>query len=193
MILCKRPLTIYDVDLLGASGLVVLGLAAWWAVALPWQRTARGYHELAARRAALQNGLHAETDQLERSQQQLAQLTEIVRVQTADAPRPNSLSRQLARMAELAKEVNVELLRVVPQPVAGEGAYTVCDIQVTGRGRSHDFIRFLDRLARENPCQTLRACAITRATDDAAATCDLRWTVRFYFLPETVAPPGEAT
>ena len=52
MIVCKKPCTLYDVDLLGAAGVLALGLAAWWLVVAPWQQMWHDYQALSTARAA---------------------------------------------------------------------------------------------------------------------------------------------
>jgi hypothetical protein len=93
-------------------------------------------------------------------------------------------------MTDLAKDAELELINVAPRPAVAEGAYLVSDIEVTSRGRSHDFIRFLDQLALGNPYQALRSCSITHLASSDRTTCDLTWTVRLYVLPSVASAAG---
>ena len=52
MIVCRKPWTLYDADLLGAAIVLALGLAAWWLEVVPWQRMWHDYQTLSTARAA---------------------------------------------------------------------------------------------------------------------------------------------
>lgn len=195
MIVCRKPWTLFDFDLLGGAGLVVLGLAAWWAVLAPWRQMWSDYRRLVAARSDAGNRLRQQVTELERFEQGLAQLEEVVASETAHVPRLDGFSQLLQGMTAAAADSQLELLNVSPQPAAASGAYLVSDVQLGGRGGSRDFIRFLDRLARENPYQALQTCSITRPSQNAQATCDLTWTIRLYLLPTekgvgSLLPPG---
>ena len=198
MIARTRFRSVYDIDLLGAAVLILLGLASWWIVVAPWQQTWRDYRTLADLRVAARLGIREDSAEIQRSRKELARLEQVVASQVDSTPDADALSNLLRDMTDLAERTDIELLSVVPQPIAEEGIHRVADIKFTGRGRSTQFIKFLDRLAEGNPHQSLMSCSITRQADcmgppeeeadergeDArAGTCSLMWTVRFYLLP----------
>jgi hypothetical protein len=183
MIVCKKPCTLYDVDVLGAAGVLVLTLAAWWLVVAPWQHMWRDYQALSAARVVATTQLCDDVKELERFEQGLTQLDELVTADFGDIPRSDSVSQLLRKITALAEGEKLELLNVTPQPATPSGAYLVSDIKVGARGHSRDFIRFLDRLARENPYQSLLTCSINRAAQTAPGICEFDWTVRAYLLP----------
>jgi Tfp pilus assembly protein PilO len=190
VIVCKKPCTLYDADLLGGAGLLVLALAAWFVVLAPWQRMWHDYRRLVAARSAAESQLRDQVQDVERFEQGLAQLEEVVASEAAKAPRVDALSRLLQGVTDAALSSQLELLSVSPQPTVASGAYLVSDVRLGGRGSSRDFVRFLDRLARENPHQSLEACSITRSPQSADARCDLTWSLRLYLLPAE-APPAK--
>ena len=190
MIVCRKPWTLYDVDVAGMAGVVVVGLVAWWLVVVPWQRVWNDYRGLTGVRSVSEDALHKDMVELERFERGLEQLEGVVAAQTRHVPRADSFSRLLKQMTDLAREASLELVNVAPQPATASGAYLVSDVQVGGRGRSQDFIRFLDRLALDNACQSLQACSITRATKETQPTCELTWTVRLYLLPADAEKKG---
>lgn len=190
MIVARKPWIIYDVDLVGAAAVVALAVAAWWFAVLPWQKTWARSRELAAQHATLQAGLRNDVTELEQFQQQLSELEHTVNEEAAEVPRADSVSELLRRMTDLARDADLELINVAPRPATTDGAYLVSDIEVTGRGRSHDFIRFLDQLALGNPYQALRSCTITRPASADRPTCELAWTVRLYVLPSVAGANG---
>ena len=192
MILCRKPFPIYHVDALGALGVLGLVLAGWWLAVVPWRQTCAGYRELGQRRASLEAELQARSERLDQVQQDLSWLEGVVQAQAVEVPRADSVPQLLREMTDVAQEARIELLSVVPQPAVLEGAYLVSEIQLAGRGRSRDFIRFLDRLAQRNPFQALTTCAVRRTATAADQACELSWTVRLYMLP-AVEPGAEGT
>lgn len=186
MIVCRKPCTLYDFDLLGLAGLVVVGLAAWWAVVAPWRQMWSRYAELVDAQEHTERALRQEVAALDGFEQGLAQLEDAVVSEADDVPRSSAYAQLLRRMTDAALDARLELLNVSPQPLVTRGAYVVSDVRLGGRGRSQDFLRFLDRLAQENPCQSLQMCSLTRsgqADTQGSALCELTWTVRLYLLP----------
>jgi Tfp pilus assembly protein PilO len=192
VIVCRKPWTLYDFDLLGLAGLVVVGLATWWAVLAPWRHMWNEYRRLSAARDTTARALQEEAAALADCEQNLGQLEGAIAAEANDVPHSAAYARLLKRMTDAALDAQLELLNVSPQPIVQRGPYLVSDVKLGGRGRSQDFIRFLDRLAQENPCQALQACSVTRNAAPAgplAPVCELSWTVRFYLLPDE---PSEA-
>lgn len=183
MIVCHKPWTVFDVDLVGAAGVGILLLASAWLVVLPWQRTWSEYQTLAAAQTAAEAQLHEDAVTLDRFGDELEPLDSLVKREAQSVPQASALPELLRRIADTARESNLELMSVTPQPVSPAGAYLTTDIQFGGRGASLDFIRFLDQLARENPYQALQTCAVSRSAGTAAATCEMTWALRLFLLP----------
>jgi Tfp pilus assembly protein PilO len=196
MIICRKPWTLYDVDAAGATGVALLALGVAWFALSPWRGTWEEYRKLTAARTSVQDELRADTLKLAQFERGLTPLAGAVEAEAARVPSAGSFSQLLRRVTDLAKESQLELLNVAPQPTVSSGVYSVSDIQIGARGTSRDFIRFLDRLAQGNPYQSLQSCAISRAAREtepaAAANCELTWTVRLYLLPEGAAGPASA-
>jgi Tfp pilus assembly protein PilO len=187
VIVCRKPITLYHVDLIGLAVLAGLAATAWWFVVLPWQQTWHDHHELAVRCATLQTGLRQDALELKTYEQGLADLRAAIAGAADTVPHIASIARQLRNMTDIAQAAGIEIQSVTPQPAQQEGEYVVNDIQVAGRGRSVDFIRFLDQLAEANPYQMLQDCLIQRPADEPDATCRLSWSVRLYLLPASAA------
>ncbi len=183
MIVCKKPFTIHDVDLMGLGVLLTLAAAAWPFVIAPYHDMWTNYNTLSAQRSAVESELGRDIEELRRFEQRLGELKDVITAETGAVPTTTALSRLLREMTAIAEESNLDIISVVPQPAVSGGAYLVSDIRVGARGASRDFVRFLDRLAQENPRQSLQACSITRAPGDDQPTCDLNWTLRLYLLP----------
>lgn len=183
MIICRKPFTLHDVDLLGLVGLTVLGALAWWLVVLPWQRTWASYRELAGRHAAAQASLRGAMAELTKYRDGLDALRSVIAAEAENVPQAASISRMLRDMTGIARESGIEILSVVPRPAARDGDYVVNDIHVLGQGRSLDFMRFLNRLAEANPYQSLQQCSIQRSAEGGEPRCRLAWQIRLYLLP----------
>ena len=183
MIICKRPVVLYDVDAAGVAALVLLGVVAYFAVFVPVQAQQKAVgalrSELGATRSATgQTGAHLRT-----LRQDVAQLQRCLADGAAQAPTATSLTQFLSRIAVLAEEANLQVLQIVPAPTQRVEDHLTSDVHISGRGRSLDFIRFLDRLARENPYQSLQRFSVTQEADAEQGVCTLSWTVRLNMLP----------
>ncbi len=182
MIIMRRPRPIYDVDVAGSAALVALALAAWWLVARPCAATWEEYSRTVATRTTLAGRVDADSRALQRSGQELARLEQLVSTEAGQVPPVSAFSDQLRGMSAAAQEAGLRLMNVEPQAAQPSGPYTITDIKVDGRGVSRDFLRFLDRLATENPYQSLRAFSIRRTADSLDPACSPSWTTRFYLL-----------
>ncbi len=190
MIISRRPWILFDVDVLGAAVVLLLGVAAWWSVLRPWQQTWADYRAAVTSRAVVTAKLEEEQLALREFELNLAPLQDTIAAQFKQIPAVDAFSNLLRQLTDVAHEARLELLSVEPQPMLAQGTYLISDIQVGARGRSPDFVRFLDRLAQENPYQTLRLCSIQRPAASEMPTCNLNWTIRMYLLPLSTARPG---
>jgi Tfp pilus assembly protein PilO len=190
VIIARRPFTILDVDLLGLIALGVLILAGIWVFALPWQRTWDQYWAAAADRVATEQGIRDYAAKLERYRQELDHLQGIVDDQAQTCPDAGRFTDLLEEIAAIAEQSGIQLVSVTPKPGVPAGSYLASDVEIGGLGTSHDFVRFLDRLAQANPYQTLHRCAIRRAPLSDEPRCAVNWTMRLYTLP---APEEDAS
>jgi Tfp pilus assembly protein PilO len=190
MIVSRRPWTLYDVDIVGGASVMLLLLAAVWLVVWPWQRTWREYRHAQTARSEAVKRLEDDRLVLDEFEQSLQPLQQAIASQTRQIPYADSFARLLQQLTDVANEAQLQLLTVQPQPIVESGPYLVSDIHLGGRGRSRDFIRFLDRLAQENPYQSLVTCAVDREAGDSQPACNLSWTVRLYLLPATSNKTG---
>lgn len=184
MIVCRRPCTIYDVDVIGVAVLVVIALAACFGVIVPASANATEYGALSARTAAA----HAKTEQTSERLGALNAEIEMLRSGVADrtraAPKPNAPTPFLQRVASLARDYDLEISQVLPQPVQEADGYLTTEVRFLGRGTYLNFIRLLDQLARDNPYHTLQDFSIRSAADQGDPRCALSWTLRLYMLED---------
>lgn len=184
MIVARRPVLLFDVDVLGLVGVGVLLIAGWMTVLQPWQSTWRSFRSLVTQHQDTAQALEAEIANLKRVEQELERLQQVAQQESAEVLQEASLGNLLREVTRVAEETGITLHSVAPQSAQQQGAYLAMDILITGQGRSHDFIRFLDRVGCDNPCQSLEACSIAHLASEAAGeTCRLKWTMRVYMLP----------
>ncbi len=191
MVICRKPFTIFDVDLAGAGLLLALIAGGWWFVVRPWSTLWTDYRTMAQHRAVAQDNLQNDLNELERFKTGLASLRETVTNEAQTAPSAESVSSALKELTELAKREQLTLLSVTPQPVANSGDYVCADIRIVGRGQSRDFVHFLDRFADVNPYQSLESCVISRDHRNTKPECELSWQTRLYLIPDI--PSDEPT
>lgn len=189
MIVCKKPCTLYDVDLAGLSALTVLGLLTYFAVVVPIQTHWDTYRDLSARQNFSETVLRQTGSQLRKVEADTARLQATIATLARQVPQPGWLPQFLSRATVLAEGTQLEVFQVIPHAMQAVDECLVADVEMSGRGHSLDFIRFLDALGRENPYQSLRQFSITRREESDDGLCDLSWTIRLRMLP--AASPGQ--
>ena len=191
MIICKRPFVLYDVDAAGVAALVLLGVVAYFAVFIPVQAQQKASRALRTELTDTRSTTGQTAAQLQTVRQDVAQLQRCLADGAAQAPTATSLTQFLSRIALLAEDANLQVLQIVPAPTQRVGDHLTSDVHISGRGRSLDFIRFLDRLARENPYQSLQRFSITQDEGAADELCTLSWTIRLNMLRPAPPTPVE--
>lgn len=188
MIISRRPIPIFDVDLVGAATIAAVVAAGWWLVLQPLQQTWSDYGAVALEHRTVQEALQGEIAALEEFRRRVTQYEEVVADHADAVPNAGTVSDLLQEITDLAEASNLEVFTVRPARGTRQGAFTVSDVEVGGRGSSRNFVRFLDELAQRNPYQTLMRCTIRRLPESEGDACDLRWTTRLYLLPDAESP-----
>jgi len=192
MIVCKKPCTIYDVDVIGVVALIAVGVAACLGVVIPATADASEFRALSAKIAQANSKTEQTGVRLSKVDLQIEELQRGVDEQTRLAPKPGALSPFLQRVASVAEGCNLRIHRVLPQPGQRADGYAIGDIRFSGAGSSLDFVRLLDQLARDNPYYALRDFSIRRSADSTDPGCALSWTLRLYMLDdESLDDAGE--
>ncbi len=187
MIVCREPVVVYDVDLIGAAVLCVFGLAAYFAVVAPWQSTRDGYQQLARQREVAVAARDQAASKLDSGHRELQQLEELIAARQEGAAGAPVTAQLLGRLSALAEGSGLELRQVKPLPPTDVGPYRCMDVQMSARGSSPRFLRFLDRLAQECPNQSLLQYSITHASAESEGECNLEWTLRLFSAAATVS------
>lgn len=187
MIITRRPLTIYDVDLAGTGAMAILVLATVWAFLAPAQRCWEACYRRSAQIRATEAASTRLTLRLREAHEALQRLEAALAERGRDVPDRDAITGFLNRAALLADQCGLRIMQMAPDTPRREGAYLVSDIDMAGQGRSLDLIRFLDRLARENRYQSLRRFTVTR-TSAETGDCSLSWVLRLHMLPPATGP-----
>ncbi len=179
-----------QIDAIGGALSAAVLAAAWFFVAAPWLSAWQTFQRLAVAHESVDAGLRAKLRSLDDEVRALAdhetQVTELL----ASAPEPASLGEALGRITAAAEESAIQIQQVVPQPLHAEGAYVVADVSFSGRALSTDLVAFLERLAAIHPCQSVEQLSVGRGAETGDPHCNVNWTLRLYFLPETTTQIG---
>lgn len=192
MIISRKPLMLFDVDVIAGAVLLVIALVAWFAVIVPARANGADYRDLSAKIDAANAAVAAASEKLNVVQIQTERLRAGVRTQSDAAPKPDALTPFLSLVSTLAAECGVTIAQVVPAPLRANDGYLSTDIRLSGTGGSLDFARFLDRLACKHRYFSLEEYAIKRSPIQAAQQCDISWIVRLYMLDEKPETRKEA-
>lgn len=186
MILLRKPLTIYDVDLIGVLVLVALvgGACGWPLTQLRAHRAAQA--QLHVRLGNAQAAVHAAESNLAQVQTDLDRMEAQVNGLIAEAPRVNDVAGALQRLTAAAKTANLTITQLTPRPIAAEDSYLVNDVDMVGSGSSRAFLAFLDQLARSAPYQSLEGFTVHRDSTSDNGDVRLTWTMRLYLLPDVL-------
>lgn len=186
MVLCRRPIRVFDVDVVGLAGLALIGAAAYLLLIHGVRSDWRAFQDAAQQRTATErtvSGMHAVLRALD------ADITRIALVSkqaVGTAPRQGDIPAMLAQLADIAQRCGVDLGQVTPQPAVAGNGYWYVDVEVTGRGASGAFIALLDQFALLNQYHSIPRLSVQ--TDGVnGGTCRLAWTLRLHVLPEEMA------
>ena len=184
MILCRKPCTLYDVDVIGLVALAAVGLAACFGVVLPARAGANEYRALAARISDADAKAQQAGQRIREVNAKVAALQQGVAERASAAPKPGAFTEFLQQVASVAQQCDLQIAQVVPQPTQLADGYRFADVHYVARGRSLDFARLLDQLARDNPYLRVLDFAIVGTADPQQPLCKLTWSLRLYMLEE---------
>lgn len=185
MMLLRRPVPVFDVDLIGVSLVAALLVAAHWGVIEPLRARAESGRRLSSQIAKSERTLVQSGAALSAIQADIGRLESAIADQLARTPRANALPETLAMVDRLATTWRLQVTQVIPAPTQTHETCTTTDVRFVGMGRSADFIGFLDALARVHPYHTLDTFELVRVRGQEEERCRLKWTLRFYALADS--------
>ena len=190
MIISRKLCTIYDVDVIGIAALILIALAAAFAVFVPARASAGQRRALATKIAAANTTAEQVNSRLRTVNAEIGLLQSGVAVRAETAPKPGALTPFLQRVAQLAEQYDLQITQVLPQPTQAAAGYLFTDVELSAHGSTRGFLRLLDQLARENPYCSLQHFSIKHLQTPGEQRCQLSWTLRLHMLapaPHTLA------
>lgn len=185
MIITHRPITIFDVDLVGAGSLLVLILGGCFAIGAPAMHNHAECRQIRADILKSQSEIARLETARRQMEMSLPRYRESLSRRAARIPLVEGLSPYLARIASCADESGIEIMQLQPGPLQKSADGVQSDIRVTARGSFRGFAHFLDRIRRENDCQQIVDLAIGGGGAPEGA-CSLTWTVRLNMLEQPI-------
>jgi hypothetical protein len=192
MIVCRKPCTLYDVDVIGLAVLLVIVLAAWFGVILPAGAKAAEHRELSAKIVSAAAAADQTGEHLRRVSREMELLQIGVAGHMDTAPKPGALTPFLDRVASLATRCGLEIMQVLPRPVRPADGYLACVVSFTGRGRGLDLARLIHELSLDNPYFALQSFSIKSSPHSSGGECELSWALRLYMLEDGAQPLSPA-
>lgn len=176
MIVLRRPLTIFDVDVIGVAVLLALAVTAYVVCVRPQRQDARRLAQVRAELAQARLSLQHQRDQLRAVQDQTRRLaTALGRHQPPEAV-PRTLAEHVTRVLAAAGACGLEVEDFSPTASASAGG----GLTLRGTGSSEDLLRFLQACARREPYHAVEELDIRGGSD---GRCQFRCTLRFFDPP----------
>ena len=190
MIVCRKPIRLFDADVIGAATLVAICALAYFAIFVPGQQSVA--EQAVLRKAIADATAKARTtaDRLAQVNTEADQLRIGVERSLKTAPRAQALTPFLQQVATLADEVGIRIVQVVPEPLNRGDGYLSADVRYSGEGSSLAFLHLVDALALRNPYCVVDGVAIKKASVASDAACKLDWTLRLHMLADELDPQG---
>lgn len=182
IVITRRPVAIYDVDLVGGLLLVALVVTGIVAFGVPAQQSLKSYNALMAQVRSAEVDAGASGSELRRLQEEIEHAERLLQEQRAAAPTSGDLPGLITQVTQMARDSNLEVLQVTPQTSQPDGRLRSAEAIFVGRGESLDFVRYVAALARTTPNAAMSSFVI-RAPADGGRECELTWTLRFRVLP----------
>ena len=190
MIVCRKPIRLFDADIIGAATLLAVGALAYFAVFVPGQESAKRQTLLRNSIADATTTARTTADRLARVNAEASRLREGVERHLLTAPRAHALTPFLQQVATLAENTGIRVTQVVPEAVRHGDGFLSGDVRYSGEGSSLAFLHLLDQLAQRNPYCAVEDLVIKNAGAALDTPCKLNWTLRLYMLADEFDPRG---
>ncbi len=186
MILARRPLLIFDVDVIGLGVLVGLAALAYVVAIRPQREDAR---RLAAATLQLDQArmtLQQQRDRLRAVQDQTQRLAALLSRRGSTDPPVRSMAEHVSLVLAAAGRSGLEVLDFTPSEQRGEDAP---GLTLRARGRSRAVLEFLHACARREPRHRIERFLIRGQRQGG---CDFECVMRFLRPPAATADASKA-
>lgn len=192
MIVLRKPVRLFDVDLLGIGLTIILAAIAYGGVWRPWQATGldRTARESAWRsRSSVLDQRRLEREQLE---SEIAQLSETLHRCAQRTPQLDQWSQVVTAVLQAAQECGLAVRGATPDRPKPAGSASNAELSISGHGSAEALLRLLAMLAERWPAHEVLDYSIRdddpTITDGATAEVALR--LRFSLLPNPALAQG---
>lgn len=192
MILCRRPVRIYDVDLAGAGALLAIGLAGYVGVVRPAGADADQRRGLEHAVAAAGGEAESASARLKACEQDARSLREGIARVASRVPRVRERAETFNALGDLAQRCGLVIEQLAPQAPERVGGRTTADGRFAGHGTLGALLAFLQALDRERPHYSVEELVLHVPELTDAPRGALSFTLRLYLLEDELLEAGEA-
>ncbi|MFO0840302.1 MAG: hypothetical protein U1D55_17480 [Phycisphaerae bacterium] len=181
MIVLRRPITLFDVDIVGVAAAAAL-CGALLAIALPMLSRSGESQRLRGLLAAAQEEERRTASALTALRHQLTDLKTVADQERASIAPVSSLADALAGFAEIARALGIELTQLAPQPAKPDGPLVAVEIRLAAKGSAADCMRLLERMRTQYPWLTFEAFSL-ESSESGGGACQFACTIRWLAQP----------
>ncbi len=186
MIVLRKPVRIFDVDLLGVAAMLALVAAAYLVIVLPSHTQAEQRKKLGQQIEEVQHRVRSLEQELHRFNKLAGDLRALVNRRIAQAPSRSEINTILNRIMLEAEQTHLRIDSLEPEPPRRIDDGFVCDVNIAGRGHAPDVIAFLDALAAREPYHAILTLNLDRAAHSGDEACRVSIRVRLHLLPDEI-------
>ncbi|MEP0847557.1 MAG: hypothetical protein HRF50_12175 [Phycisphaerae bacterium] len=192
MILCRRLMRVYDVDLAGAGAMLAIGLAGYFAVVRPAGAGADERRQLEREAAVAARETESASARLKSCEQDARSLREGIARVAARVPRVRERAETFNALGDLAQRCGLVIEQLAPQAPQRVAGRTAADGRFAGHGTLGALLAFLQALDRERPHYSVEDLVLHAPELTDAPRCALSFTLRLYLLEDELLEAGEA-
>jgi hypothetical protein len=178
MILVSKPVRIFDVDLIGAVMVAIVGIVAYVSVILPAVNGASAGEQLRQSVALADESIQRTAQRLDRYTQDIQALSRAVAERTAVSPGARDSAGLPSVVSAVAQTAGVHVLQMVPVAPRETEHGLISDLQVVARGSLLDLTRLLDRLRLECAHHQVLEYGVTESREHGDRRCLISFTLR---------------
>ena len=180
MILVSKPVRIFDVDLIGAVMVAIVGIVAYVSVILPAMDGASAGAHLRLSVALADESIQRTAHRLDRYSQDIQALSRAVAERAAASPGTRDSAALPSVVSVAAQAAGVHVLQMVPFAPREAEHGLISDLQVVARGTLLDLTRMLDRLRLECAHHQVLEYGVTESREPGDRRCMLMFTLRLH-------------
>lgn len=185
MIVTRRPFSIFDVDLVGAVMLGVLGVIAYGTVLRPILDGQQLTRQLSGAVSATEGAIARSATRLDKYQDDVRGLSGRVERRMKDAPTERDAGVFPQQISAAAERNGVVMLQMTPATPKMCDRGRVADVHTVARGGLAAVIGMLDDLRLVCPHMQVHEVGISQGQTGDDPHCTFALTMRMYILPES--------